>query len=338
MSLEDASDEPLIIEAVVEGYLVHRVYVDQGVSVEVVLEHCFEKLSPAMKSRLRCTQIDLVGCAGSVMKSLGKIKLEVVFEDGGLFRRVMINFTVVQAPSPYNVILERTRGNLSEGCKNQLNALLKKSMDVFAWEPADVTCILRRIIEHILNFNPLMELVTKKRVLASGRSQVVIKEVEEWVKVGIVCPLSKGSGAGLVLISPRAIEFAYALRLNFTSITNEAEYESLLAGLRMAAKMKVQVIDVKVDSKLVASQINENYVASTSMIKYLATTRECIVRSSGGSVAKRLIDRKEVSAIVEEEEDNWKTPIIQCLAKGTWLEDKDERRALRMKINQYVLE
>ncbi|GJU38970.1 hypothetical protein Tco_1191927 [Tanacetum coccineum] len=42
--LDDASDEPLIIEAKVEGYLVRRVYMDEGSSVEVMFEHCFENL------------------------------------------------------------------------------------------------------------------------------------------------------------------------------------------------------------------------------------------------------------------------------------------------------
>ncbi|GJV41999.1 hypothetical protein Tco_1420439 [Tanacetum coccineum] len=107
LSMEDASDEPLIIEAVMEGYLVRRVYVDQGASVEVMFEHCFENLSPAIRSHLRDTQMDLVGFAGGVVKPLGKIELEVVFKDGGLFRTVMINFTVVRAPSPYNVIFGR---------------------------------------------------------------------------------------------------------------------------------------------------------------------------------------------------------------------------------------
>nr|GEX33222.1 reverse transcriptase domain-containing protein [Tanacetum cinerariifolium] len=64
--MEDASDEPLIIEAVVEGYLVRRVYVDQGALVKVMFEHCFENLSPAIRSRLRDTQMDLVGFAGGV--------------------------------------------------------------------------------------------------------------------------------------------------------------------------------------------------------------------------------------------------------------------------------
>ncbi|GJU66923.1 hypothetical protein Tco_1253182 [Tanacetum coccineum] len=68
--------------------------------------------------------------------------------------------------------------------------LLKKSMDVFAWEPADMTGVPKRIIKHSLNVNPSIEPVAQKgRVLASDRTQVVIKEVEEWVNAGIVRPI-----------------------------------------------------------------------------------------------------------------------------------------------------
>ncbi|GKB68983.1 reverse transcriptase domain-containing protein [Tanacetum coccineum] len=67
---------------------------------------------------------------------------------------------------------------------------------------------------------------------------------------------SKGSGAGLVLIGPSGIEHTYALRLTFGSTNNEAEYEALLAGLRIAKGMNIQKLEAKVDSKLVASQIN----------------------------------------------------------------------------------
>ncbi|GKD85724.1 hypothetical protein Tco_1356878 [Tanacetum coccineum] len=35
-------------------------------------------------------------------------------------------------------------GNLSEECKSQLRMLLKKSMDVFAWEPVDMTGVPKR--------------------------------------------------------------------------------------------------------------------------------------------------------------------------------------------------
>ncbi|GJX12419.1 reverse transcriptase domain-containing protein [Tanacetum coccineum] len=94
--------------------------------------------------------------------------------------------------------------------------------------------------------------------------------MERWTLFTDGASNSKGSGAGLVLISPSGVEFMYALRLNFASTNNEAEYEALLAGLRMARKMK------------------------------------------------------EVGAMVEEEEDNWMTPIVHCLADGVWPIDKDE--------------
>nr|GEU46963.1 reverse transcriptase domain-containing protein [Tanacetum cinerariifolium] len=66
-------------------------------------------------------------------------------------------------------------------------------------------------------------------------------------------------------------------RTSSISPNNEARHEALLAGLCVAARIKVQSIDVKVDSKLVASQINGSYVVNnTSMIKYLATAKEYI--------------------------------------------------------------
>ncbi|GJR56641.1 reverse transcriptase domain-containing protein [Tanacetum coccineum] len=88
---------------------------------------------------------------------------------------------------------------------------------------------------------------------------------------------TKGSGVGLVLIGPSGIQHTYSLRLTFTSTNNEVEYEALLAGLRIARKMKIQDLEAKVDSKLVVSQINGSYVASSDiMIKYLAKEREYI--------------------------------------------------------------
>ncbi|GJZ04069.1 reverse transcriptase domain-containing protein [Tanacetum coccineum] len=107
ISSEDIFEEPLIVEAEVEGYLVRRVHVDEGSSVEVMFEHCFEKLNPKIKARLRETQPDLVGFAGEVSKPLGKIELEVCFGNEGLCRRTSMKFIVVRAPSPNNVILGR---------------------------------------------------------------------------------------------------------------------------------------------------------------------------------------------------------------------------------------
>nr|GEU60074.1 reverse transcriptase domain-containing protein [Tanacetum cinerariifolium] len=123
--MEDSSDGPLFIEAVMEGYLVRRVYVDQGASVEVMFKHCFENISPAIKSRLREIQMDFIGFTGGVVKPLGKIELEVVFEDGGMFRMVMINFTVVRAPSPYNIIFGRTCLKSHRAVSSTIHSMVK---------------------------------------------------------------------------------------------------------------------------------------------------------------------------------------------------------------------
>ncbi|GJV51604.1 reverse transcriptase domain-containing protein [Tanacetum coccineum] len=198
--MEDASDEPLIIKAVMERYLVRMVYIDQGASVEVMFEHCFENLSPAIRSRLRGTQMDLVGFAGGVLKPLRKIKLEVVFGDGGLFKTVMINFTVVREPSPYNVIFGRTGLRSLRAVSLKIHSMVKfpnprESRPWSLGQPSfssveDMMGIPRRIIEHSLNVNPSVEPVAQtRRVLASDRTQVVSKEVEEWVNAGIVHPV-----------------------------------------------------------------------------------------------------------------------------------------------------
>ncbi|GJT93954.1 reverse transcriptase domain-containing protein, partial [Tanacetum coccineum] len=50
----------------------------------------------------------------------------------------------------------------------------------------------------------------------------------------------EGSGAGLILINPEGTEFTYALRFKFEASNNEAEYEALIAGLRIAEQMGVQ--------------------------------------------------------------------------------------------------
>ena len=43
----------------------------------------------------------------------------------------------------------------------------------------------------------------------------------------------KGSGVGLVLMSPEKVVIEKSLRLDFSTTNNEAEYEALLEGIAM---------------------------------------------------------------------------------------------------------
>ncbi|GJW53744.1 reverse transcriptase domain-containing protein [Tanacetum coccineum] len=72
-------------------------------------------------------------------------------------------------------------------------------------------------------------------------------------------------------------EYSYALQLNFSNSNNDAEYEALLAGLRIAIKMQVKDIYAFVDSKLVASQVEGSYEAKgEKMIKYREKVLELV--------------------------------------------------------------
>nr|GEV99683.1 putative ribonuclease H-like domain-containing protein [Tanacetum cinerariifolium] len=51
---------------------------------------------------------------------------------------------------------------------------------------------------------------------------------------------SDGSGASLMVVSPEGKEYTYALRFTFETTNNEAEYEALLAGLRIAKRWKYE--------------------------------------------------------------------------------------------------
>ncbi|GJS05415.1 reverse transcriptase domain-containing protein [Tanacetum coccineum] len=87
----------------------------------------------------------------------------------------------------------------------------------------------------------------------------------------------KGSGSGLMLTSPEVEEFSYALRFEFDASNNKAEYEALVAGMRIVEQMGIENLVAKVDSRLVANQIDGSYEAKEqSIIQYLEKAKVLI--------------------------------------------------------------
>ena len=54
--------------------------------------------------------------------------------------------------------------------------------------------------------------------------------------------------AGIILVSPEKDKFEYAIQLRFHATNNEAEYEALLAGLKLSKNMGIKNLTVKSDS------------------------------------------------------------------------------------------
>ena len=84
-----------------------------------------------------------------------------------------------------------------------------------------------------------------------------------------------GSGAGIVIISPKGDKLKYVLQIHFDSSNNETEYEALLYGLRMAISLGVRRLMVYGDSDLVVNQVmNESGVRNPTMTAYCNVVRK----------------------------------------------------------------
>ena len=80
----------------------------------------------------------------------------------------------------------------------------------------------------------------------------------------------KGGGAGIVITSPEKDVLKYGVQLKFSITNNEAEYEALLAGLRIARALGAEKVVLKSDSQLVIGQVRGDFEAKeTRMQKYL---------------------------------------------------------------------
>ena len=71
----------------------------------------------------------------------------------------------------------------------------------------------------------------------------------------------KGSRVGLVLISPEKLTIEKSLRLGFSAMNNEAEYEALLEGVSMVQRMGGKDIKVFLDSRMVVGQVGRELEA-----------------------------------------------------------------------------
>ena len=69
----------------------------------------------------------------------------------------------------------------------------------------------------------------------------------------------------------------YALRFGFQASNNEAEYEALIVGLKLAKEMKVESLEIYSDSQLIVCQVTNEYQArGEKMTAYLQKSRDLL--------------------------------------------------------------
>ncbi|GJW85908.1 reverse transcriptase domain-containing protein [Tanacetum coccineum] len=202
LSANKGTEGPLVIEAEIGGHAVHRMYVDGGSSMEVLYEHCFNRLRPEIKSQMVPATTSLTGFSGETIWPLGQLRSPSPYNgiigrpgireiqavpstahgmlkfpvDGGV---VTIRSTIL-TPNECATITATSKdsmkkieggqenlkvvihhdfpnqevvvgGTLSIEGRTVLCALLKRNLDIFTWQPSDMTGVPRQIAEHRLN-------------------------------------------------------------------------------------------------------------------------------------------------------------------------------------------
>ena len=200
---------------------------------------------------------------------------------------------------------------------------------------------------------------------------IAVQEPLQWKVYVDGVANQKGSGVGLVLISPEELVVEKSLRLGFSAINNEAEYETLLEGMSMIHRMGGKSVTMFSDSRLVVSQVKGELEARDDRIreyltrvKYLQKNFESFdlqhIPRSGNTHADSLatlatsLDQSLPRMILVEDlgkptgergkmiyvphvrvGPSWMDPIIQFLSKDVLPEDKSDVEKIRRKAPRF---
>nr|GEV98409.1 reverse transcriptase domain-containing protein [Tanacetum cinerariifolium] len=123
------TEGPLIIKAEISGYMIHRMYVNEGSSMEVLYKHCFNQLRPEIKSQMVPATTSLTGFSGEIIWPLGQLRLLVIIGDAEHLIKAWMNFMVVRSLSPYSGIIGRPKIREIQAVPSTVYGMLKFPVD-----------------------------------------------------------------------------------------------------------------------------------------------------------------------------------------------------------------
>ncbi|RDY02416.1 Retrovirus-related Pol polyprotein from transposon 17.6, partial [Mucuna pruriens] len=178
-----------------------------------------------------------------------------------------------------------------------------------------------------------------------------------------------GSGAGVILEGPNGILVEQSLHFDFKASNNQAEYEALLAGMKLALEIEAKRLTAKSDSKLITGEVNGEYQAKdprlakyrerakmmaalfesfkllhvprdqnerADLLAKLASTRRGLQRSViHENISTPTIEKPEVQC--SEQRATWMDPMVEYLKEGRLPADPGEAVKIRKEAPKYTL-
>ncbi|XP_074323403.1 uncharacterized protein LOC141660324 [Apium graveolens] len=180
----------------------------------------------------------------------------------------------------------------------------------------------------------------------------------------------KKCGAGLILSSPEGFEICQAIRFDFPLTNNEAEYEALLAGMKLARSLEAKHLRAFSDSMLVVKHFTGEYEQRDPRTKaYAAKVRDAFLsfetfelsqigreNNSRADALSRLasaetqnltgsiylteaktpsIEKKECLEI--HQGSDWMTPLRNFLEKGILPPDRKDALKIKYRASNYTI-
>nr|GEW21869.1 reverse transcriptase domain-containing protein [Tanacetum cinerariifolium] len=121
----NGTEGPLVIEAEIGRQTIHCMYIDGGSSIEILYEHCFNRLRPEIKSQMVPATTSLTGFSGETTWPLGQLRLLVTIGNITNSTKAWMNFMIVKSLSHYNGIIGRPGLKAIQAVPSTVHGMLK---------------------------------------------------------------------------------------------------------------------------------------------------------------------------------------------------------------------
>nr|KYP33134.1 Retrovirus-related Pol polyprotein from transposon opus [Cajanus cajan] len=182
---------------------------------------------------------------------------------------------------------------------------------------------------------------------------------------------SKGGGACIILEGPNQVALEQSLEFEFKVTNNQAEYEALLAGLRLGRDLGARRVNCNSDSKLMVEQLSGTYQAKDTMLQryfhaashQISTFDKFTIKhvpreqNARADLLSKLANTKrpgqhrtiiqetlhspslddKIISLSDNEDLGWMTNIWKYLKEGVLPEDKNKARKVRMRAAKFVI-
>lgn len=134
--------------------------------------------------------------------------------------------------------------------------MLKRNIELSNFDITYITYLPRRAIQG----HALADFIAEFTTIDELNDNNVIPPVR-WKMYTDGASNDHCSGVGIVLVTPENRSVCYTLKLEFTATNNEAEYEALIADLKIIKELGVKSVEIFSDAQLVVYQVRGDYQA-----------------------------------------------------------------------------